>query len=507
MTNKNNKYILTIDSGTTSVRTIIVNHSGQIVSVSQQEFAQYFPHSGWVEHNAMEIWTAQLSTIRDAIQKVHINPCDIVSIGITNQRETIVFWNKKTGTPCAPAIVWQDQRTSEYCESINTPSNLKMIHEKTGLLIEPYFSASKIKWALDNDKHVKETFENGELYVGTIDTWLIWNLTNGKSFVTDVTNASRTLLFNINTLQWDDELLKLFSIPKDILPSVKESMGDFGLVNPEIFSSSSNAQVRINGVLGDQQSSLFGQLCLNKGESKVTYGTGCFALLNIGEEIILSKNKLLTTIAWKLPNQKPIYALEGSTFIAGAAIKWLRDALKIIYRADEVDYYASIVKDDQEIFVVPSFTGLGAPYWDSYSRGAIFGIERETHREHLIKATIEAIAFQCNDLINTMEKDINYKISSIKVDGGVSQSNYVMQFQANISNMIINRPTSIEVTALGVTFLAGLGVKFWSNTQELKELNPIKTTFMNKIDESRRAKLIKGWREAVKRTLNWKCEI
>lgn len=497
------KYILTLDSGTTSVRTIIVNHFGEIVAVSQQEFSQSFPQSGWVEHNAMEIWTAQLSTIRDAIQKAKIDPTQIVSIGITNQRETIVFWSRTTGTPCCPAIVWQDQRTSEYCDQISNKHSIKMIKNKTGLLIKPYFSATKIKWALENNPNVQKTFKNGELCVGTIDSWLIWNLTRGESFVTDVSNASRTLLFNINTLQWDEEILDFFNIPKSILATIHESMSDFGTVHPSIFSSSSNATVKIGGVLGDQQSSLFGQLCLEQASLKATYGTGCFALLNIGNKPILSKNNLLTTIAWKLPNQQPVYALEGSIFVAGAAINWLRDALKLIYRSDEVDYYAKIVADHQQIYLVPSFTGLGAPYWDSYSRGAIFGLERETNREHIVKATLEAIAFQCNDLITTMESDINHKITNIKVDGGVSQSDYTMQFQADISNLEILRPTNIEVTALGATFLAGLSCSFWNSIEQLNQLNPIKTIFKNQISEVKRAHLIKGWKEAVKRTFRW----
>ena len=497
------KYIITLDSGTTSCRSIVVNKKGQIVGISQTEFTQYFPQSGWVEHDALEIWNTQLSTMQSVKNKAKIKSNDIAAVGITNQRETVVLWDKETGLPVYNAIVWQDRRTSEYCEELISKGYEKMIHEKTGLILNPYFSATKIRWILKNCDDAKRKLKEKRLLAGTIDTWLIWKLTQGKVHATDVSNASRTLLFNINTLDWDQEILDLFEIPREILPEVKSSSDDFGTIFPQHWSSNATGVVPITGVIGDQQSALFGQLCIKEGMVKNTYGTGCFTLVNTGNKPIKSKNKLLTTIAWKIKNEPVQYALEGSVFIAGAAIKWLRDSLRMIYESSEVDYYCSITKDDQSVYVVPSFTGLGAPYWDSYSRGAIFGLERGTKREHIVKATVEAIAYQSNDLISAMENDMGKKIALLRVDGGAANSNYLMQFQSSISNVKIERPEIIETTALGATYMAGLYVGYWKNIKEIEKNNKINKVFEPNIDKKTREKLIKGWDLSIKKTLNW----
>ncbi|MBR2849222.1 MAG: glycerol kinase GlpK [Mycoplasmataceae bacterium] len=497
------KYIITLDSGTTSCRSIVVNKKGQIVGISQTEFTQYFPQSGWVEHDALEIWNTQLSTMQSVKNKAKIKSNDIAAVGITNQRETVVLWDKETGLPVYNAIVWQDRRTSEYCEELISKGYEKMIHEKTGLILNPYFSATKIRWILKNCDDAKRKLKEKRLLAGTIDTWLIWKLTQGKVHATDVSNASRTLLFNINTLDWDQEILDLFEIPREILPEVKSSSDDFGTILPQHWSSNATGVVPITGVIGDQQSALFGQLCIKEGMVKNTYGTGCFTLVNTGNKPIKSKNRLLTTIAWKIKNEPVQYALEGSVFIAGAAIKWLRDSLRMIYESSEVDYYCSITKDDQSVYVVPSFTGLGAPYWDSYSRGAIFGLERGTKREHIVKATVEAIAYQSNDLISAMENDMGKKITLLRVDGGAANSNYLMQFQSSISNVKIERPEIIETTALGATYMAGLYVGYWKNIKEIEKNNKINKVFEPNIDKKTREKLIKGWDLSIKKTLNW----
>lgn len=497
------KYIITLDSGTTSCRSIVVNKKGQIVGISQTEFTQYFPQSGWVEHDALEIWNTQLSTMQSVKNKAKIKSNDIAAVGITNQRETVVLWDKETGLPVYNAIVWQDRRTSEYCEELISKGYEKMIHEKTGLILNPYFSATKIRWILKNCDDAKRKLKEKRLLAGTIDTWLIWKLTQGKVHATDVSNASRTLLFNINTLDWDQEILDLFEIPREILPEVKSSSDDFGTILPQHWSSNATGVVPITGVIGDQQSALFGQLCIKEGMVKNTYGTGCFTLVNTGNKPIKSKNRLLTTIAWKIKNEPVQYALEGSVFIAGAAIKWLRDSLRMIYESSEVDYYCSITKDDQSVYVVPSFTGLGAPYWDSYSRGAIFGLERGTKREHIVKATVEAIAYQSNDLISAMENDMGKKIALLRVDGGAANSNYLMQFQSSISNVKIERPEIIETTALGATYMAGLYVGYWKNIKEIEKNNKINKVFEPNIDKKTREKLIKGWDLSIKKTLNW----
>lgn len=498
-----NKYVITLDSGTTSCRSLIINHEGQIVASSQVEFDQHFPKSGWVEHDPLQIWNVQLSTMQSAKHKAKIKSHDIAALGITNQRETIVLWDKETGLPVYNAIVWQDRRTSEYCDTLLSTEWNEKITAKTGLIINPYFSGTKIRWILKNVPEAQEKLAQGKLLAGTIDTWLIWKLTDGLVHATDVSNASRTMLYNIHTLDWDQEILDLLEIPRSILPEVKSSSEHYGYVKPTLWSNKALGKVPITGVAGDQQSALFGQMCTEVGMVKNTYGTGCFTLVNTGTTAIKSQNKLLTTIAWKLGNQPTVYALEGSVFIAGAAIKWLRDSIKIIYDAAESDFFASLVKDDQRVYLVPSFTGLGAPYWDSYSRGAIFGLERGTKREHLVKATLDSIAYQSNDLIQAMAKDLGKPIISLKVDGGASKSNYLMQFQSSISNVKVQRPSNIETTGLGAAYLAGLAVGYWKNIEEVKTLNLPDKVFEPELSQEEVAKLLKGWNESVKRTLNW----
>lgn len=498
-----NKYVITLDSGTTSCRSLIINNEGQIVASSQVEFDQHFPKSGWVEHDPLQIWNVQLSTMQSAKHKAKIKSHDIAALGITNQRETIVLWDKETGLPVYNAIVWQDRRTSEYCDTLLSTEWNEKITAKTGLIINPYFSGTKIRWILKNVPEAQEKLAQGKLLAGTIDTWLIWKLTDGLVHATDVSNASRTMLYNIHTLDWDQEILDLLEIPRSILPEVKSSSEHYGYVKPTLWSNKALGKVPITGVAGDQQSALFGQMCTEVGMVKNTYGTGCFTLVNTGTTAIKSQNKLLTTIAWKLGNQPTVYALEGSVFIAGAAIKWLRDSIKIIYDAAESDFFASLVKDDQRVYLVPSFTGLGAPYWDSYSRGAIFGLERGTKREHLVKATLDSIAYQSNDLIQAMAKDLGKPIISLKVDGGASKSNYLMQFQSSISNVKVQRPSNIETTGLGAAYLAGLAVGYWKNIEEVKTLNLPDKVFEPELSQEEVAKLLKGWNESVKRTLNW----
>ncbi|MGZ9428900.1 glycerol kinase GlpK [Mycoplasma sp. 1012] len=501
------KFIITLDSGTTSCRTLVVDHDGNIKASSQSEFTQYFPKSGWVEHDPLEIWNTQLSTMQSAKHKAKIKSHDIVALGITNQRETVVLWDKETGLPVYNAIVWQDRRTTDYCETLIEKGLSDFFSDKTGLIINPYFSGTKIRWILKNVEEAKTKLKEGKLLAGTIDTWLMWKLTDGKVHATDVSNASRTMLFNIHTLDWDQEILDLLEIPKEILPEVKSSSGHYGVVSPHHWSNKAKGQVPITGVAGDQQSALFGQLCTEVGMVKNTYGTGCFTLVNTGHTPVKSKNKLLTTIAWKLGDNKTVYALEGSVFIAGAAIQWLRDSLRILYNSAESDFFASLVNDDQRVYMVPSFTGLGAPYWDSYSRGAIFGLERGTKREHLIKATLDAIAYQSNDLIKAMEKDLQKPIILLKVDGGASNSNYLMQFQSSISNLKVERPSNIETTALGASYLAGLAVGYWKDLEEIKKINKIDKVFKPQLAQNEIDALIKGWDTAVKKTLNWTKDI
>ncbi|OYD26560.1 glycerol kinase [Mycoplasma testudineum] len=503
------KYIITLDSGTTSCRTLVVDQKGEIKAVAQHEFTQYFPRSGWVEHDALEIWNIQLSTMQEAKNAADIKSDNVAALGITNQRETIVLWDKETGNPVHNAIVWQDRRTSEYCDELIAAGHSEMIRSKTGLIINPYFSGTKLRWILKNSEKAQKKLKEGKLLAGTIDSWLIYKLTGGKVHATDVSNASRTMLFNIHTLEWDKEILDLLEIPMEILPKVYSSSDskNYGTVLPSLWSNRAKGVVPITGVAGDQQSALFGQLGTEIGMVKNTYGTGCFTLVNTGTKAVESKNKLLTTIAWKLGNEKTVYALEGSVFVAGAAIQWLRDALRLMYRSEESDFFANLVNDDQRVYIVPSFTGLGAPYWDSYSRGAIFGLERGTKREHIIKATLESIAYQSNDLIAAMAKDLGHPISTIKVDGGASKSNYLMQFQSSISKLAVVRPVNTETTAMGASYLAGLAVGYWKSLDEIKKIVKVDKEFKPQINDKEIKTLIKGWNEAVKRTLNWTKDI
>ncbi len=502
---KENEYVMSIDEGTSSLRTCIIDKKGNIISSSQREFKQIYPQSGWVEHDANEIWGAQLSTIKEAKLKYDIKTSQIKAIGITNQRETIVAWNKKTGLPVYNAIVWQDLRTTKYCDELIAKGYNKIFQEKTGLIINSYFSGTKIKWILDNVPTARRALENNELIVGTIDSWIIWNLTKGEEHVTDVTNASRTLLYNIKENKWDDEILNILGIPKSILPSVKPSGSIFGKVSKGIFSNNSIGGVPISGVLGDQQSSLFGHLGFEKGDIKNTYGTGNFILMNIGEEIKYSKNNLLTTIAWQLEGRKPIYALEGSVFIAGAAITWLKEGLQLIYDSSFSDKFAELIKeeDNQNIVFVPALSGLGAPYWDSTARGAIFGLERATKREHLIRATLEGVAHRSNDLIVTMYEDSKIRLKSLKVDGGACKSNYMMQYQSSISNLKIERPQNTEVTCMGAAYIAGLTIKFWKDVDELKQINKIDRIFEPNMPKQKILNKKKYWKKAIEKTKGW----
>lgn len=499
------KYIVTLDEGTTSARTLIVNHKGEIVAVDQHEFTQYFPKEGWVEHDAVEIWNTQRSTFVQVLNKSKIKGEQIAAIGITNQRETVVLWNKETGLPIYNAIVWQDQRTADYCQSMSQ-AQVDLVREKTGLLINPYFSGTKVKWILDNVEGARQLASEGKLMFGTMNTWLIYRLTAGEKFVTDHTNAQRTLLYNIHTNDWDDELLAMFNIPRNILPAITSCSEVYGETFPGLISKSDQTRIKIASAIGDQQSALFGQFCLNKGESKITYGTGCFILMNTGEEKVFSSHGLLTTVAVAY-NNKITYALEGSVMVAGAAVQWLRDNLRIVYNAIETEWYAGQVKDNRRVYVVPSFTGLGSPYWDSYSRGAIFGLDRGTKREHIVRATLEAIAYQANDVLSAMAKDMKKPFTTIRVDGGASNNKFMMQFQADISQCQVTKPVNIETTAMGAAYLAGLGVGFWASVDEIKNsyqeefsLNPI-------MSKEEAAKNIRGWNQAVSRTFSWTKDI
>ena len=459
------KYILSIDAGTTSSRAIIFNKNAEIEEIAQYEFNQIFPNEGWVEHDAVEIWNTQLKAIKDVINKSNIDPKNIESIGITNQRETTVIWNKKTGKPVFNAIVWQDRRTASFCDELKKNNKAELIQNKTGLVIDAYFSGTKIKWVLDNNPKIRSQANDGELLFGTIDTWLIWNLTNGNYHITDPSNASRTLLYNIKDDKWDDELLSLFDIPKTILPTVVDSSGISAYVDENIFGF----KIPISGIAGDQQAALFGQLCTNQGDIKNTYGTGCFCIMNTGKTFVKSNNKMLSTIAWRI-NGEVSYALEGSIFVAGALIQWLRDKLGIINDASEVENLANTVDNNGGLTFIPALSGLAAPYWDPYAQGTIFGITRGTENGHIARAALESIALRTRDIIIEMEKDANIKFSSLKVDGGASNNNLLMQIQSDILNTDVIRPKTTETTALGVAFLAGLATGFWKDIPSLKNL-------------------------------------
>lgn len=493
------KYIMALDQGTTSSRAILFDKEGNVVATSQKEFTQFYPKVGWVEHNPMEIWGSQSGVMREVLETNSIRPEEVCAIGITNQRETTIVWEKSTGKPVYNAIVWQCRRTSEICDELKEKGYEKLIKDKTGLILDAYFSATKIKWILDNVEGAREKAENGELLFGTVDTWLIWNLTRGKVHVTDYTNAARTMLYNIKELKWDDEILEILDIPKSMLPDVKPSSYVYGHTDEGMLSG---AQIPIAGCAGDQQAALFGQTCFEEGSAKNTYGTGCFMLMNTGENIVESKHGLLTTIAWGVDG-KVEYALEGSIFIGGASIQWLRDELRVLYDAKQSEFYANSVKDTNGVYVVPAFAGLGAPYWDMYARGAIMGLTRGANRAHLVRATLESIAYQVKDVLNAMQEDSGLKLKDLRVDGGASSNNFLMQFQSDILDVNIDRPKVLETTALGAAYLAGLAVEFYNNKDEIKKSWIIDREFIPNMSDDKRNLLYKGWKKAVSRSLLW----
>ena len=491
-------YVMALDAGTTSNRCILFNEKGEICSVAQKEFTQYFPKPGWVEHDANEIWSTQLGVAVEAMSKIGASAEDISAIGITNQRETTIVWDKATGDPVYHAIVWQCRRTSEYCDSLKEKGLVGTFRSKTGLVIDAYFSATKLKWILDNVEGVRERAERGELLFGTVETWLIWKLTKGRVHVTDYSNASRTMMFNINTLEWDEDILTELNIPKSLLPQAKPSSCIYGESDSQFFGG----PIPVSGAAGDQQAALFGQTCFTAGEAKNTYGTGCFLLMNTGEKPVFSSNGLVTTIAWGLDG-KVEYALEGSIFVAGAAVQWLRDELKFIDSAQDSEYMARKVKDTNGCYVVPAFTGLGAPHWDQYARGTVVGITRGVNKYHIIRATLDSLAYQVNDVLQAMRSDSGIKLASLKVDGGASANNYLMQTQADIINAPVNRPQCVETTAMGAAYLAGLAVGYWANKEEVIKNWAIDRTFEPGISGEERAKRISGWNRAVKYSFDW----
>lgn len=491
------KYILSLDQGTTSSRCIIFDKGGNICGSAQREFPQIFPKPGWVEHDPHQIWSSQASVIAEAITQFDINGKDIAALGITNQRETTVVWNKQTEEPIYNAIVWQDRRTAQYCDKLREEGKVDMIRQKTGLILDAYFSATKIKWILDNVKGARRQAEEGNLLFGTVDTWLVWRLTRGDVHVTDVTNASRTMLFNIHTLEWDQELLDLFDIPRAMMPEVKSSSEVYGNTRTTIFAHG----VPISGMAGDQQAALFGQMCINPGDIKNTYGTGCFLLMNSGHKAIDSKNKLLTTIAWKLGKEEVVYALEGSIFVGGSVVQWLRDSLKCIHASEEVEALAAGVPDTDGVYFVPALTGLGAPYWDPYARGVISGITRGTNLEHIARAALEGIAYQTYDIVKAMEKDAGLPLTNLKVDGGAARNNLLMQFQSDILGCDVLRPRITETTALGAAYLAGLGVGYWESVGDIQSQWQCERVFQPSGDTALVAQRLDGWRNAVKAVL------
>lgn len=496
------KYILSFDQGTTSSRAIIFNKKGEIVGKAQKEFTQIYPKAGWVEHDPMEIWGTQSGVAREVLETAGVSPEEVAAIGITNQRETVVVWEKSSGKPIYNAIVWQCRRTSHICEELIKQGLSEYIQESTGLVIDAYFSATKIKWILDNVKGAREKAHKGELLCGNIDTWLIWNLTRGKVHVTDYSNASRTMLFNIRELKWDKKILEILDIPLSMLPEVKQSSEVYGYTDEKTFGG---AQIPIAGIAGDQQAALFGQGCFDKGMIKNTYGTGCFMLMNTGENIIKSKHGLLTTIAWGI-NGKIQYALEGSIFMGGACVQWLRDEMRLINDASDSEYFATKVKDSNGVYLVPAFVGLGAPYWDMYARGTIVGLTRGVNRNHIVRATLEAIAYQTRDVIEAMVEDSDIDVKILKVDGGAVSNNFLMQFQSDILNVDVQRPGIIETTALGAAFLAGLAVGFWQDKNEICSIYSIDRHFNSKMSKEEREKLYNGWLKAVSRSKAWEEE-
>lgn len=491
------KYILALDQGTTSSRTLVFNEQGEVCTVAQKEFTQIFPKPGWVEHDPVEIWSSQAATVAQAMTTMSVAPSEIAAIGIANQRETTIVWDAETGKPVYNAIVWQDRRTADYCNSLVEQGLTEKIREKTGLIIDSYFSGTKVRWILENVPGAREKAEAGQLRFGTVDTWLIWKLTSGKVHVTDVTNASRTLLFNIHTLQWDQEILELLGIPESMLPQVKSCSEIYGTTQLGQFSY----DIPIAGIAGDQQAALFGQMCTEPGSLKNTYGTGCFLLMNTGKDAVRSKHNLLTTIAWKLGDEVT-YALEGSIFVGGSVVQWLRDGLKIIESSSKVEDLATSVDDNDGVYFVPALTGLGAPYWDAYAKGTITGITRGTTQAHIARAALDGIAYQTMDIVNAMQKDAGVDLGALKVDGGASRDNYLMQFQADLLNTDVVRPTNVETTAKGAAYLAGLAVGFWSSIEEIKSQWSIEKTFKPEADPERIAKKKAGWADAVRRALS-----
>jgi glycerol kinase len=489
------KYIIALDQGTTSSRAVLVNENAEITGIKQKEFTQIFPQPGWVEHDPNEILKTQLGVLSDLIEANKLSKTSIIALGITNQRETTVVWDRKTGIPIYNAIVWQDKRTASICEELKSRGLTDYVRQNTGLVIDSYFSGTKIKWILDNVEGARAKADKGELAFGTIDTWLIWNLTGGKVHATDVTNASRTMIYNIKDLKWDEKLLKELDIPKSMLPEVKPSAHHFGDAELNGF------KIPINGVAGDQQAALFGQACFEPGMAKNTYGTGCFMLMNTGTKMQFSKNGLITTIAWSLDN-KVEYALEGSVFIAGAAIQWLRDSLHMIDESKDSEYFASKALGSNDVYVVPAFAGLGAPYWDMYARGAIFGLTRDSEKEHIIKATLESLAYQTKDILNAMQEDAGVKLAILKVDGGASANNMLMQFQADILGSEVERPKVIESTAMGAAYLAGIQAGLWKKV-DIVNNRVIEKKFKSTMESAMREKLYKGWKKAVERTMGW----
>jgi glycerol kinase len=491
-------YILALDQGTTSSRSLLFDKKGNILGMAQKEFKQIFPQPGWVEHDANEIWSSQIGTLAEALAKAQITMKQIAGIGITNQRETTVLWDRKTGQPVYHAIVWQDRRTASYCDELKNAGHAETIRQKTGLIIDAYFSATKLKWLLDNVDGAREKAGRGELAFGTIDSWLVWKLTNGEIHITDVSNASRTMLFNIHTMKWDEELLLLFDIPFSLLPEVKPSSKIYGVTGNIIPDS----RIPIGGIAGDQQAALFGQMCTDPGMVKNTYGTGCFMLMNTGEKAINSHNNLLTTIAWQVDG-KTTYALEGSVFIAGAVVQWLRDELKMIRTSGEIEDLAATVNDSEGVYIVPAFAGLGAPHWNQHARGSVFGLTRGSNQGHIARAALDSIAYQVYDVLKAMEADAGISIAELRVDGGATVNNSLMQFQSDMLNCKVIRPTITETTALGAAYLAGLAVGYWKNIGEIREQWQVNRIFSPAMKNEKRKELIHGWQRAVRASVAW----
>lgn len=493
------KYIIALDQGTTSSRAVLLDHDANVVEIAQREFTQIYPQAGWVEHNPMEIWASQSSTLNEVVAKAGITSDQIVAIGITNQRETTIVWEKETGKPVYNAIVWQCRRTTDITDKLKEDGYEEYIRKTTGLVVDPYFSGTKVKWILDNVEGAREKAERGELLFGTVDTWLVWKLTQGRVHVTDYTNASRTMLFNIRTLQWDEKMLEILGIPRSMLPEVRNSSEIYGQTN---IGGKGGVRIPVAGIAGDQQAALYGHLCVTPGQAKNTYGTGCFMLMHTGDKAVQSKNGLLTTIACNAKGG-PAYALEGSIFMGGASIQWLRDELKIVHDSYDSEYFATKVPDCNGVYVVPAFTGLGAPYWDPYARGAILGLSRGANRNHIVRATLESIAYQTRDVLEAMQSDSGETLSALRVDGGATANNFLMQFQADILATKVERPKIKEVTALGAAYLAGLATGFWKDLDELRDKAAIEKTFIPDVDEVKRNRRYKGWKKAVKRALEW----